>query len=63
MRYFLLTVEINGNEWYRCNQIRKKNVEIFEIENFRTFFVNPCQGQPGNGKTCRNNIESFLTRV
>ena len=57
MRYFLLTVEINGNEWYRCNQIRKKNVEIFEIENFRTFLVNPCQGQPGNGKAHRNNFE------
>ena len=57
MRYFLLTIEINGNEGYRCNQIRKENFEIFEIENFRTFFVNPCRGQPGNGKARRNNFE------
>ena len=57
MRYFLITVKINGNEGYRCNQIRKENLEIFEIENFRKFFVNPCQGQPGNGKARKSNFE------
>ena len=54
MRYFLLTIESYGNEGYHCNQIRKNQ---FEIENFRAFFVNPCQGQPGNGKARRNNFE------
>ena len=38
-------------------KLEKKNFEIFEIENFRTFFVNPCQGQPGNGKARRNKLE------
>ena len=57
MRYFLLTIKINGNEGYRCNQIRNFFFEIFEIENFRMFFVNPCQGQPGNGKARRSNFE------
>ena len=37
-------------------KLEKKNFEIFEIENFRKFFVNPCRGQPGNGKARRNNF-------
>ena len=56
MRYFLLTIESYGNEGYHCNQIRKKQ---FEIENFRAFFVNPCQGQPGNGKARRKIWNNF----
>ena len=59
MRYFLLTIEINGNEGYRCNQIRKENFEIFEIENFRTFFVNPARDSLGMEKPAATILNNF----
>ena len=59
MRYFLLTVKINGNEGYRCNQIRKENLEIFEIENFITFFVNPARDSLGMEKPAENFLIIF----
>ena len=55
MRYFLLTIKINGKKGYRCNQIRKKNFEIFEIENFEHF----CKSVPGTAWEWKSPHKQF----